>query len=232
MIDYTKYLILIPARGGSKGIKNKNIIQCFGRPLIDYTILSAKIADKTKVIVSSDSQKILDKAAIFKDIIIDRRPDNLSTDETKSEDVIDYLIQQYQENHHTAFILLQPTSPCRTRKQVLDAIELFEKSENKDCLISVKKESNKFLKGFYEVSGCAQPISKEEFLFERRQDLPDIYLTNGAIYITTINHFRKAKKLYSKDKTILFHMNDETSVDIDSLEDLSEAEKVIKNRGE
>ena len=119
-----KILALIPARGGSKGIKNKNIKLFNGKPLIEWTIRSAlnsKLIDK--IVVSSDSNKILNiSKKLGVDVIL--RPKNISGDKASTESVIKHCIKYYK-NFYQTVVLLSPTSPLRKKNDIDKAIKFF-----------------------------------------------------------------------------------------------------------
>lgn len=220
-------LAIIPARGGSKGLPNKNILLCNGKPLIEWTILAALEANPEKIVVTSDSDSILDIARKYKEVILDKRPYELAKDDTSSEDVIKYVLKKYDDNYKF-LILLQPTSPCRTGKHIINAINMFSNDQNSECLLSSKEISNKFLKSFVKINNKVKTIGDESYPFRRRQDLPKLYLSNGAIYICNIDYFNKYNRLFSPEKTTLFEMSELESIDVDSIDDLKKASLQLK----
>lgn len=222
-----KILSIIPARAGSKGLKDKNIVNLAGKPLLAWSIessLKSKYINKT--IVSSDDTKILEIAKKYgADILI--RPKNLARDITPTEPVVEHVLQSIKNiKEYNYLILLQPTSPLRSEIDIDSSIELLlEKKVS--ALISVKEIDNKILKAFINnTNGYLEGVSNNEFPFARRQDLPKVYMPNGAIYIIEINEFLRTKKLFSS-KTIPYIMSDERSLDIDTLEDLDICNKYI-----
>jgi len=214
-----KILAIIPARGGSKGIKKKNIINLAGKPLIAWTI-EASLNSKyiTKTIVSSDDSEILNISANYKAETI-KRPKKLAQDTTPSEPVIKHTLDSLSDELFDYIILLQPTSPLRDTKEIDNAFDLFFKSDA-TALISVCKTDNKILKAFTkDDNGYINGISDNRYPFMRRQDLPNTYMSNGAIYIIKVSKFIKINSLYTT-KTIAYEMNDKNSFDIDTHSDL------------
>ncbi|MGO4699643.1 hypothetical protein AB4Z50_36195, partial [Paenibacillus sp. 2TAB26] len=130
---------IIPARGGSKGLPDKNIKMLNGKPLIAYTIeaaISAKYV--SKVIVSTDSEKIAAVAISYGAECPFMRPDHLADDNSRSIDVYRYTIKELENKEDiliNEFIVLQPTSPFRTGQDIDDAIKLF-KDRNADSIVS------------------------------------------------------------------------------------------------
>jgi len=223
-----KVLAIIPARGGSKGLPRKNILDLNGKPLIVWSI-EASLGSKyiTKTIVSSDDDEILEISKKYSSEIL-KRPDEFATDISSSEIVVKHTLETMEEKFDYV-ILLQPTSPLRDVKDINSAFEkLF--SSDATALISVCEYDNKILKAFKENEfGYIEGISNNKYPFMRRQDLPKIYMSNGAIYIIKIDEFLKNNSFYT-DKTVLFVMNDIKSLDIDRKEDFKKVESYFDYR--
>ena len=220
-----KVLAIIPARGGSKGLLGKNIIDLAGKPLITWTI-EASLDSKyiTKTIVSSDSDAILEVAKRYSSDIL-KRPDELATDISSSEVVVKHAIESMEEKFDY-IVLLQPTSPLR---DTVDIDSAFEKLFTLDAtaLISVCELENKILKAFKENEfGYIESISNNKYPFMRRQDLPKTYISNGAIYIIKVDEFLKNNSFFT-DKTISFVMDEVKSLDIDTNEDLDKMRRIL-----
>lgn len=225
-----KIVSIIPARGGSKGLPGKNIIELAGKPLISWTIeASLKSKYITKTIVSSDDNNILEISIKFGVETI-KRPNELALDTTPSEPVIEHVLKSIENfEQYDYLILLQPTSPLRDENDIDEAIELLIE-KNASGLISTKFIDNKILKAFKnDENGYLEGIANNNYPFMRRQDLPNVYMPNGAIYIVSVNEFIKTKKLFT-DKTISFVMSEEKSLDIDTLEDLKKCEHYTKEK--
>lgn len=224
-----KILSIIPARGGSKGLLQKNIRDLAGKPLIAWTIqasLKSKFINKT--IVSSDDNEILSIAKRYGAEII-KRPDEFSTDESSSESVVKHTLEVSNETFDY-IILLQPTSPLRNYNHIDNAISKLLFHKDATALISVNDIDNKILKAFKKnKQGYIEGITNNLFPFIRRQDLPSTYISNGAIYIIKVDEFKKNNSFLT-DKTIEFLMDTISSIDIDSLDDLIEAEKILRGR--
>jgi CMP-N,N'-diacetyllegionaminic acid synthase len=225
-----KILSIIPARGGSKGFKRKNVVDLAGKPLIAWTI-EASLDSKyiTKTIVSSDDKEVLDISTEYGAKVV-KRPDDLSSDSATSESVVKHTID-YLESMGEVFdivILLQPTSPLRNSKDIDSAFEIMFNSDA-TAVISTCEFDNKILKTFIESpDGFLKGISNNEYPFMRRQDLPAVYMPNGAIYIIDVNIFNKNLSLIT-DRTVCYVMPANKSFDIDSESDLLSIEKLIKS---
>ncbi|PSM51558.1 CMP-N-acetylneuraminic acid synthetase [Campylobacter blaseri] len=217
-------LSIIPARGGSKGFKGKNIFPLYNKPLIAWSIeASLKSKYITKTIVSSDDDEILEISKNYGSQII-KRPDELALDYTPSEPVITHALKTLNENFDF-IVFLQPTSPLRNSSDIDSAIKMYLDKKSKS-LISVKEVDNKFLKSFLLNDNKLEPINNPKFPFTRRQDLPKLYMPNGAIYIVDYRYFLENEQLFSDD-CVAFVMSDEKSIDIDSYEDIIKCEKVL-----
>lgn len=215
-----KILSIIPARGGSKGLPGKNIKDLVGKPLIAWTIEASLNSEYiTKTIVSSDDDEILEVSQKFGAEVI-KRPYVLAQDTTPTEPVIEDVLANIEDiGSYEYLILLQPTSPLRNEKDIDKAIELlFHKQAS--GLISVVEIDNKVLKAFINnEAGYLEGISNNVYPFMRRQDLPSVYMPNGAIYIIKTEEFIKSKKLFT-EQTISYLMSKEKSIDIDTHADL------------
>lgn len=220
-------LALLPARAGSKSIKNKNLANLNGFPLIHYTIESAKKASCIdEIVVSSDGDSIL-AYALEQGVRALKRPKELATDSTQSHEVILHALSHYKEFEN--IILLQPTSPLRDFKDIDNAFRIFvEKKAN--ALISVSAIDNKILKAFItDENGYLRGICNDIYPFMPRQSLPETYQSNGAIYIIKRDLFLQNPN-FLPPKTHYYVMNDENSIDIDTHKDLEQANSILQQR--
>ncbi|MBP3197174.1 MAG: acylneuraminate cytidylyltransferase family protein [Butyrivibrio sp.] len=226
MFENKKIIAIIPARGGSKGIPNKNIYPLCDKPLIAYTIEAAK---KSKyidnVVVSTDSEKISEVSKQYGAQVPFLRPENLATDTAKTIDVlIDALdrLQKCDEKYHT-LVLLQPTSPLRSTEDIDSAIELFF-ANGCESLVSVTEVNINPVLIRKIVDGKACPILNQSSTV-RRQDFEKYYRVNGAIYINKIDELTCLTSL--NDNSLAYIMPTSRSLDIDTQDDIKEAEKII-----
>lgn len=222
-----KVISIILARGGSKGLPNKNILKINNKPLISYSIeasLNSKYISKT--IVSSDSQEIIDISKRCGAEIL-KRSENLSGDEITSETVISNVLDNISNiDGYDYLVLLQPTSPLRNEKHIDEAFEIVFNAQA-DSLISCKKIDNAPLKAFMlDKNNYLTGISNNTYPFMRRQDLPPLFMPNGAIYISRVKEFKKNSTLFS-EKTMMYEMDNNSSIDIDNWDDLKIAESLI-----
>lgn len=229
MYKNKKIIAIIPARGGSKGIPNKNIVDLCGKPLIQYSIDAAQNSKYIdKVIVSTDSEKIAEVSRKCGANVPFLRPESISGDVARSSDVVIHGIDFLKENYGDEYdyvILLQPTSPLRTAKHIDKAIELCINSDS-SSLVSVKEvNENPIIMRTIE-NNKLNEVLKFDGDNLRRQDLPKFYIFNGAIYITTVD-FIKDNMVFVDDNTLPFIMEEQVSIDIDNMIDLKVVEYII-----
>lgn len=231
MPSLSNFFSIIPARYGSKGIIKKNLHPVMGKPLIQWT-LEASIKSKhvSETIISSDSLEILDFNNSFKYLKHKRKAIH-SNDNSRSEEVIYALLEEmdFLKEKYEYFILLQPTSPLRTHLHINQACKkILDKGA--DSLISVKKVDNSILKSFFVgEDGNLRPGFGHDFPFMPRQELPNTFMPNGAIYISKISSFIKNKSLISKKNSFII-MDEASSIDIDTIQDISEAELLLDGK--
>lgn len=223
-------IAIIPARGGSKGLPGKNIRPLAGKPLIAYTIIEAlKSKYITRVIVSTDDQKIADIAKKYGAEVPFLRPDFLASDTAKAIDNYIYTIDRLSKESGEVineFVVLQPTSPLRTVEDVDGAIEMFF-AKKADSVISYTKEAHPVTWHKY--------IDKDHHFvnifpdnIDNRQSNRVSYYPNGAVYVF-FKDFIKEGNYYSEN-SFCYVMPRERSVDIDFLEDFQYAEFLINQK--
>ncbi len=221
-----RILAIIPARGGSKGIKNKNIIKVNEKPLISWTIeASLNSAYISRTVVSSDDENIISVAKSLGCDTPFKRPKELAQDHTPSIDVVTHALKKLKNFDYV--ILLQPTSPLRDSEDIDKAIELMLEKKSKSCAsVTLVKKSPYWMYKINEKNLKLTNIIKSDKEYLRRQDLPDVYALNGAIYINEVEELNKTQKLVS-DKTIGYIMPHAKSLDIDNLEDLDNFKRFL-----
>lgn len=229
MINNKKILAIIPSRGGSKGIPRKNIKELNGKPLIEYTINTAKKSKYIdKLIVSTEDKEIAEISEKFGADIPFLRPAELALDDTPGIDPIIHSINWFNEKG-TSFdyvICIQCTSPFRKTEQIDEAIEILER-ENSDSIVSVcESEVNPNWMKKVENGEMKDYLSNIPF-YARRQDMPKVYRLNGAIYIAKTEFLLNNKNWYN-EKTLAYLMDRLSSVDIDDMLDFKFAEFLMK----
>lgn len=221
-------LIIIPARGGSKGIPKKNIVELAGRPLIDYTIQAAlKVAPVDHIILSTDSEEIVTVAERCGLPVAYRRPAALATDTAGSREVI-LDAMDWADNQgvrYDATVLLQPTSPLRVAEDILGAMSKY--TPDIDMVVSVAEaRCNPYYNCFETDETGYLKISKGEGQYTRRQDVPPVYEYNGAVYVINPQSIRKMT-LGGFPRRVPYLMPAERSIDIDAPVDLLVAEHLL-----
>lgn len=220
-------LALIPARGGSKGIPRKNIREIAGRPLIAWTIEAARAAKGVeRVVVSTDDEEIAGVAREWGADVPFMRPAALASDEAPGIAPVLHAIEQLPD--HDALILLQATSPLRTAAQI-DALLAFAQESGASSVVSVREVEDHPAWMFRRDTDGALHRYDTSADAARRQDLPDLYTLNGAMYWIETQRLRDTKELVSAD-TLGFTMDEESSIDIDTMLDWRIAELLLSQQ--
>ena len=219
-------IALIPARGGSKGLKNKNIKKLNGKALINYTL---EIALKTKLInnvfVSSDSEKILRISKNFnKNINIIKRPKKLAKDESTDLDVFKNFIEYYEKKYQKKIDLLvhlRVTTPLRKLKTISDTINLMIKNKNFSSLRCFVESDHSPYKMYLKKGSLALPFVKlkKEFHSKGRQYLPKTFNHVGYIDILRPNQTLNINSMTGKKIYFYLLNKNEYSIDIDNIAD-------------
>jgi CMP-N,N'-diacetyllegionaminic acid synthase len=220
--------VLIPARSGSKGIPNKNLIDLNGRPLIFYTINEAlKVFAPNSIFVSSDSDAIL---AYSKSLGVEtiKRPQNISGDKSTSAQVINHFIKSLNIIDSCEILYLQPTSPLRRVKHIKDSIKIYKATEC-NSLISVCKSNEYIDKTFILNKNYLEPLVGSAEYKEIRQDISQTYYPNGAIYIFNSLNFQIDNKI-PLTNVVPYIMSRVDSIDIDDSIDLEYSKTILKVR--
>lgn len=209
-----KKIAIIPARSGSKGLVNKNILMLLDKPILAYTIEAAIQSEKfIKVIVSTDSLEYKEIAEKYGAEVV-MRGEELSNDSATSYMVIKDVLEKDLGVEYDYFVLLQPTSPFRNYQYINESIEKFEKNiSNYDFLVSMTETSK--------TSTLIKPIEEDESLKHydldfsnyKRQNYKEYY-PNGAIFIGKNKEYLERKHFFGK-KSLAYFMNKADSIDID-----------------
>lgn len=221
-----KKVAIIPARSGSKGLKDKNIIDLCGKPLIAYTIEAAiQSGEFDRVIVSTDSEHYADISRQYGSEIM-MRGEALSNDKATTYMVLEDILKNRLTESIDYFVLLQPTSPLRNATHVKEAVAKFESCYNNfDFLVSMKESEH--------AKVLVNPIDEDESLkyFDtdfsnyRRQGYKD-YSPNGAIFMAKPEAYLERKHFFGA-KSIAYIMTAVDSVDIDGALDLMVAKAIL-----
>tara|TARA_B110000259_G_C14033035_1_gene407670 strand:+ start:5397 stop:6104 length:708 start_codon:yes stop_codon:yes gene_type:complete len=221
-LNNNKFIAIVPARKGSKGLANKNIFMVNGRPLIDYTIQAAKNSSYIdEIYITSDDSFVLDYAK-KNSINFIERPKIYSTDEASANDVLQHFLSEMPKDlvsQDPYIIYLQPTSPLRNSSHIDKALDILIASDSQQ-LISVSKMEKSPFKAFkVNKNNLLETIIDINMTNKRRQDLPDAFLPNGAIYIFKASFFIKHQE-FPSNNSIPFLMDNKSSLDVDSKDDI------------
>lgn len=216
-----KYTAIVPIKKLSKGLKNKNFKLLNGIPLYKYTINSALKSKIDKILITSDK----DFTSIYKNerIIFDSRPEYLLKDNVDNLKVVSYILKKYSFIDN--FVLLQPTSPLRTFKDINNSIEIYEKKKLKSLVSVTMVKNYPFI---FNSKNDYQIIINKTFNSTNRQNYKTkAYSVNGAIYISNSNNFLKQKSFFIKNDTGYYLMPFSRSIDIDYKDDFNLVKKII-----
>ena len=231
-------ICLIPARSGSKRIKNKNIKNFFGKPLISYSIstaLKSKIFDR--VIVSTDHDQIADIAKSFGAEVPFKRPPAISEDvdtELVLQHAVNYLKEE--ENYEVdGVVLLQPTSPFRRAQTIKDSVDLFLDNPLADSVVTVTNVEGNRPEWMLSIDGGkvvpyntpfkedGMPVIK----LAARQSFPTLYKQNGVVYVTK-KDLLMDKNLVIGPNAYALAIDEGETIDIDTPTDFLVAEALMK----
>ena len=228
-----KILGIIPARGGSKGIPGKNIRNLAGHPLLEYAVNAAnasKIIDR--LILSTDSEEI---AAVGRRLGIEVpfiRPGELAKDDTPMVPVLEHAVASLEESGWSPdiVVLLQPTSPLRKGQHIVDAVEMLHISKC-DSVASVVEVPRHYSPDYVMriEDGKLVNFLVGGYNFTRRQEARPAYSRDGTVYVVRRDVIMNTHSLYGKDCRPLIIPNDE-SINIDTIEDWENAEKLLLDR--
>lgn len=224
-------LIVIPARGGSKGIPHKNIKPLAGKPLICYSIdIARQFTNDENICVTTDDPEIIavvEQCGLKVPFV---RPAELATDTCGSNEVIQHAYKFFadQGRHYDAVVLLQPTSPFRKVEFVKEAVALYDDSI--DMVTSVRPAAcNPYYDGFEENDEGLLQISKGDGTIARRQEAPSVWQQNGSIYVINPKSLME-KGMGAFTRIRKYAMPEVYSVDLDTKLDWKMAEMMLSEK--
>jgi len=236
MIEGSKVLGIIPARGGSKGIPGKNMIEINGVPLLEFSLNAVESSEYLdEVVVSTDSKVIKDHVNSLgkKTKAPFLRPSELATDTALTIDVMRHAIEWFSEKQEKfeIYVLLQPTSPLRIARDIDICIETFVKNKC-TSVVSVKNVGGEHPARMYRISdGLLDAIMGENTAMQPRQELEPLYIRSGSVYITsqaTINEFDNILG----NRIVPVELPLARSVNIDNYADLAVAEYYLRHEAD
>lgn len=225
MIAGRRLLGLIPARGGSKGLPRKNVLNLSGKPLIAWTIeaaLGSRYLDR--VILSSDDEEIMDVAAEWGCEVPFRRPDHLAADDTPGVAPVIHAIELLGGFDYV--VVLQPTSPLRTSADIDGTVDKCIAEGATSCVSIVEAATPP--EWMYTLGGrdYLEPLLPGSERVLRRQDARPAFVLNGAVYVAEVEALRRTGRLVTED-TLGYRMPPERSADIDTALDLAWCEFLL-----
>lgn len=220
-------LFFIPARGGSKGIPSKNIVDLNGVPLIIYSIkLAQQFVSNNNICLSSDDENIIKVARDYGLGVPFKRPKRISTDSATTLDAIIHALNFYKKKGviYDNVVLLQPTSPLRLKRDVSNALKLYK--DGIDLVMTAfKYKSNPFATFYMKgKNGKVQKLINKKVKGDRRQDVQDVYKLNGAVYVFNVQTIKKK----INRRMLISEMLEINSVDVDYPVDLRVCEFYLK----
>lgn len=221
-----KILALIPARGGSKRLPGKNLKQLGGKPLINWTIEAVRdIPEVFEILVSTDSPEIASVAKSAGAHVPWLRPTELSTNDASSVDVAIHALNWYQDEVESidGLLLLQPTSPFRSKEMISAGIEIFQNS-SKETVVGVHKLPKPIELSMKIVEGHLKPVYGWESLGQRSHQATDTYIVNGSFYLIEPELLLSTRSFYQPLTLPLVISDDKGQLDIDTESDFRLAE--------
>lgn len=228
MIDGLKVLGFVPARGGSKGLPRKNILDLAGRPLIAWTLAAA--ADSAYIdrcIVSTDDKEIAEVARQHGGDVPFLRPAELAGDSADTFDAIAHALAQV--DGYDILVILQPTSPLRLADDIDAALEIMRLHHAPACVSVVEPAKSPYWSYQIDPDHHLQPLLDPQLAGRRRQDLPPCYVLNGAVYAARIDWLLEHRSCVG-EATVAHVMPAERSLDIDTAFDLKLAACCLEER--
>lgn len=229
MIDGRKVLAVITARGGSKGLPRKNVLEVGGRPLLAWSIAAA--AESTfidRTILSSDDDEIIRVSREWGCEAPFKRPDKLAGDETSSNATLLHALEEVGGDYDY-MVLLQPTSPLRLAEDIDNCIAKCNSYGAPSCVSVSQTGKSPYWMFLINDNDRMMPFLEAESPWHQRQNLPTVYTVNGAVYVAEIPWYIKNQTFYTPD-TVAYVMPPERSVDVDTELDLMLVETIMRTR--
>lgn len=225
MINEKKVIAIITARGGSKGVPRKNIKKLAGKPLIAWTIEEAQRSKYIdRLILSSEDTEIIQTAKEFGCDVPFVRPAELAQDTTRGIEPILHALQKSED--YDCVVLLQPTSPLRIAEDIDRTIETMIEESAPACVSVTETQESPYWMYKIEDDQLLQPLLSQTDLSKRRQDLPSVFVLNGAVYVAEVEWLKKTKTFLT-DLTVAYKMPKERSCDIDTQIDFKFCELML-----
>ncbi len=230
MIAGKTVLAIIPARGGSKGVPRKNIRLLAGKPLIAWTIDEAnKSKYIDRLILSSEDEEIIEIAREYGCEVPFKRPVELAQDDTPGIEPVMHAINTLEEKYDYV-VLLQSTSPLRTVEDIDGCIQHCIMTESPACVSVTEAQQSPYWMYNLGDDMKLKSFVQQDGRINRRQELPKVYMLNGAVYVAEYGFILKNKSFLTGE-TVGYIMSGDNSVDIDTENDFKLAELVLTPKG-
>jgi CMP-N-acetylneuraminic acid synthetase/ubiquinone/menaquinone biosynthesis C-methylase UbiE len=225
---------IITARSGSKGIYKKNTILVAGKPLIEYTFEAAINTPSIRhVYLSTDDTELLNKYKNHAGIKLIKRPKKLADDQASIKGVLLHALKVIGDNSPDILVLLFPTAPLRTAKDIIASLRFANSLPNFDSVVSVTRIKDSPYGGLMlDKQNKTKFLLKNANKYYRRQDQPPVYKLNGAIFIIRSERIKRLNNLLVSERSYGFEMKDIQSVDIDTPYDVVIAEAMMSFQNE
>lgn len=228
-----RFIALIPARAGSKGLPGKNWLEIEGQSLVAKAITSAHDSGAiSEVYVSSDDPRAVIDCTRLGAVNVVRSP-QAATDESTAADVVRDFLRQVdpaQWNDDPFVVYLQPTSPLRTAAHVFQAIRLLSATTAQACVSVVRTKVSPYKYVTLDESGLIKSLFGDNIATSNRQSLPETYVPNGALYVFRISNFLAIGD-FPLSGAVPFVMSEQDSLDVDNLEDWNQFLKRVSENG-
>lgn len=220
MINGRRILAVVMARGGSKGLPGKNLMPLGGKPMVVWSVEAARNARLVdRAVVSTDDHAIADAARKAGGDIPFLRPAEFARDESTVHEAIDHLLGRLEESFDYV-VCLQATSPLRVGADIDGAIEACESHRAATCISVVQAPKSVYWSFSIDGSGRLAPVLESQWQTRRRQELPSVYLPNGAVYVARVDWYRRNLTFVGSD-TVPYIMPQERSLEVDSALDMT-----------
>ncbi|MBQ9926613.1 MAG: acylneuraminate cytidylyltransferase family protein [Lachnospiraceae bacterium] len=225
-----RYLVVIPARGGSKGIPHKNIYPVAGKPLLEYSIECIQAVNyEGDLVVSTDDKEIAMVAQKYPEVIVIDRPAEISHDTAKTEDALIHAVHYMEQQYHKTYdavVTFQATSPLRESRTVQEVFEEYERNAEKyDALLTLTEDRSDFWVQHEDGSfGRLKPDAPR-----RRQERKPLYVENSAVYVTQTKSLIETGSVLGKQVNG-YVIDEKEAVDINEFNDILLAESLLMQR--
>jgi len=227
-----RLLAIIPARGCSKGIPGKNLVEINGRSLVARALDTAKSSTTvTDIIVSTDDNAIAAECEKNGMNVPFIRPANLASDNAGMVDVILHSMDMFEKDNNVSsyvVVVLQPTSPFRKSSDIDRCFKMLEE-QNAQSIVSVHEVKESPYECFRNTQNGNQMLAESDGVLRRQDYLEQFYFINGVVYMADNEFIRKEKVLFKENKSLLFNMDALRGVDIDDKDDLILAEALASH---